>query len=81
MATKKIYEEVNHVIEEVTLIKVEKKYNSNEKNDYFYNIKVSGIDELLLLATTEILNNSIVGSNIQYNLNKDTGEITDFDIV
>lgn len=81
MATKKIYEEVKHVIEEITLIKVEKKYNSNEKNGYFYNIKVSGIDELLLLATTEILNNSIVGSNIQYKLNKDTGEITDFDIV
>lgn len=80
MATKKKYEQIKNFIESISLIKVEKKYNSNEKKSYFYNIKISGIDELLLLETSEVLDKNIIGSSIEYKLNKETGEIDDFNI-
>ena len=72
---------MSNVIESLTLIKVEKKFNSNEKNIYFYNIKISNIEELLLLETYELLDSNIVGSTIEYKLNKDTGEIIELEIV
>lgn len=81
MAGKKKYEDVKNVIEEVTLIKVEKSYNFNEKKKYFFNIKVSGIEELLLIESNELLDNGLVGSSIEYKLDKETGSITDFDII
>jgi hypothetical protein len=80
MANKK-YDIMSNVIESLTLIKVEKKYNSHEKNMYFYNIKISNIEELLLLETNEILDSNIVGNTIEYKLNKDTGEIIELEIV
>jgi len=80
MANKK-YDTMSNVIESLTLIKVEKKFNSNEKNIYFYNIKISNIEELLLLETYELLDSNIVGSTIEYKLNKDTGEIIELEIV
>lgn len=81
MATKKKYEQIKNIIEEISLIKVEKKYNSNEKKSYFYNIKVSGIDELLLLETNQLLDKNIIGSSIEYKLNRESGEIDSFNIV
>lgn len=81
MAGKKKYEDVKNVIEEVTLIKVEKSYNFNEKKKYFFNVKVSGIEELLLIESNELLDNGLVGSSIEYKLDKETGSITDFDII
>lgn len=78
---KKKYDIMSNVIESLTLIKIEKKYNSHEKNTYFYNIKISNIEEPLLLETNELLNNNIVGNTIEYKLNKDTGEIIELEIV
>jgi hypothetical protein len=68
-------------IEDITLIKIERKYNSGHKETYFYNLKVSDIDELLLIQTNEPLSNDIVGSKFKYKFNKDKTEIIEFDII
>ena len=68
-------------IEEITLIKIERKYNSGHKQTYFYNLKVSDIDELLLIETTEPLNSSLVGTSFKYTFNKDKTKLVDFDII
>lgn len=68
-------------IEEVTLIKIERKYNTGAKQTYYYNIKVSDIEELLLIETTEPLSSNIVGSSLKYKFNKDKTELIDFDII
>jgi hypothetical protein len=68
-------------IEEVTLIKIERKYNTGAKQTYYYNIKVSDIEELLLIETTEQLNSDIIGSSLKYKFNKDKTELLDFDII
>jgi len=68
-------------IEDITLIKIERKYNSGHKQTYFYNLKVSNIDDLLLIETNEPLSNEIIGSKFKYKLNKDKTEIIDFDIL
>ena len=68
-------------IEDVTLIKIERKYNAGSKETYFYNLKVSDIDELLLIETTEPLTSSLVGTSFKYTFNEDKTKLIDFDII
>lgn len=69
------------IIEDVTLIKIEMKYNTGNKQTYFYNLKISDIDELLLIETTEALNKDLVGTSFKYKFNKDKTKLLEFDII
>jgi len=66
-------------IEDISLIKIERKYNSGHKETYYYNLKVSDIDELLLIETNDPLPKDIIGSKFKFN--KDKTEIIDFAII
>jgi hypothetical protein len=68
-------------IEAFTLIKIEKKYNTGKKQTYYYNLKVSDIDDLLLIEIDEPLSNDIIGSKFKYKFNKDKTEIIEFNIL
>jgi hypothetical protein len=68
-------------IEAFTLIKLERKYNTGKKQTYYYNLKISDIDDLLLIEIDEPLSNNIIGSKFQYKLNKDKTEIIEFNII
>jgi hypothetical protein len=68
-------------IEDITLIKIERTYNTGKKQTYFYNIKISDIEELLLIETDEPLNSDIIGATFKYKFNKDKTELLDFDII
>lgn len=59
------------------LIKVEKLYNQSEKQKFFYNLQLEGIDDLLLLESSTTLS-GIVGQKIKYKLNSDN-EVSDFE--
>jgi len=52
------------------LIKVEKQFNKTEKQKYFYNIELEGIEDLLLVETTNQITEMKYPS---LELNKDTG--------
>ena len=68
-------------IEAFTLIKIERKYNIAKKQTYYYNLKISDIDDLLLIELDEPLSNNIIGSKFKYKLNKDKTEIIEFNII
>jgi hypothetical protein len=68
-------------IEDIKLIKIERKYNTAKSQIYFYNIKVSNIDELLLIETEQPLSPDIVGASFKYKFNRDKTKLLDFDIV
>jgi hypothetical protein len=66
-----------HIVESITLVKMENDYvNRNVK--YFYTIKVSDINEELILETNDKLE-PVVGKKFSYKLDKNTNEIIDFD--
>jgi hypothetical protein len=65
-------------IEDLQLIKVEKKFNGHNQK-YYYNIKFSEIDELLIIETEEQLDLSMIGLIIKYKLNSE-GIIEEFNI-
>jgi hypothetical protein len=68
-------------IEDITLIKIERTYNTGSKQIYYYNLKVSDIDELLLIETTEPLTSSLIGISFKYKFNKDKTKLLEFDII
>jgi hypothetical protein len=60
MTTKK------HIIESIDLIKIEKSFRKEKNDKYFYNLKLSGIDDMLLLESEYKLDNLIVGKKVSY---------------
>jgi hypothetical protein len=69
-----------HLIEILSLIKIEKRYNTGESPKYFYNITLQDINEQLLLVIDEPILENIVGKEITYEINEE-GVITDFNLV
>lgn len=62
------------------LIKVEKLYNQSEKVRYYYNLELEGIDELLLIETSQPIEPGLVGNKIKYKLNEEN-EVSDFEFL
>ena len=60
--------EIEKKIESINLIKVEKNYRPGSTPKYFYNIKLSGIRQELLLETQYVLEAGLVGRKITYQL-------------
>jgi hypothetical protein len=60
--------DIEKKIESITLIKVEKTYRPGGQPKYFYNIKLSGIKDELLLETYYILEAGLVGRKMTYQL-------------
>lgn len=74
---KKELQSKEHIVESITLVKMENDYvNRNVK--YFYTIKVSDINQELILETNDKLE-PVVGKKFSYKLDKNTNEIIDFD--
>lgn len=59
----------NHIVESIDLVKFEKSFRADKKDKFFYNLKLSGIDDLLLLETEYKLDNIILGKKVSYVLN------------
>jgi hypothetical protein len=60
--------DIEKKIESINLIKVEKNYRPGATPKYFYNIKLSGIKEELLLETQYVLQAGLVGRKMSYQL-------------
>jgi hypothetical protein len=60
MTTKK------HIIESIDLIKIEKSFRKEKNDKYFYNLKLSSIEDMLLLETEYKLDSLIVGKKVSY---------------
>ena len=60
-----------HVIESIDIVRVEKSFRLDKNTKYFYNLKLSKIDDLLLLETDYKLDNLIVGKKVSYTLNEE----------
>lgn len=73
--------ELTKKIESIELVKLERRFNSDIKYKYFYNIKIEKIDELLILESNHEVPSSIIGSKIKYKLDPNTNEITDFELI
>jgi hypothetical protein len=71
---------VENTITSVKLIKIQHTYNNTEKPIYYYNIKVEGINEPLTVETTAIIDDSIIGNKLQYNLSKNN-EVSNFNLI
>lgn len=61
--------EKKHIVESIDLVRIQKSFRSDVDTKYFYNLKLSGIDDLLLLETEYKLDNLIVGKKVSYVLN------------
>lgn len=62
------------------LIKMEKLFNQAEKQKFFYNIQLEGIDDLLLIETFHPIQPGLIGNKIKYKLNDDN-EVQEFEFV
>lgn len=72
MAKKKL----EHIVEKLTLIKVESNY-SNKSKKYIYSLEVSDLpDDLIIESESEI--KDVVGCKFEYNYDKSSNEISDF---
>jgi hypothetical protein len=60
-----------HKIESIELIKFQKSFRKDYNNKYFYNIKLSDIEELLLLESEFRLDAIVIGKKVSYLLNED----------
>ena len=65
-----------HIIENVTLIKVERDYKAGSNPKYYYDIKFSDMEETLVFETRENFNAfSLIGSKVTYSLDSDNNVI------
>lgn len=55
-----------HIVESIELIKIEKTFRADKTDKYFFNLKLSDIDDLLILESEFMLDNLIVGSKVSY---------------
>ena len=62
---------LSKIVENITLIKVEKTYKAGDLPKYFYSIQLEGIEDELLLETNYMLENGFKGKKIKYILNED----------
>lgn len=62
------------------LIKMEKLFNQAEKQKFFYNLQLEGIDDLLLIETHQPIQPGLVGHRIKFKLNDDN-EVSEFEFV
>lgn len=62
---------LSKIVENITLLKVEKTYKPGNLPKYFYSIQLEGIEEELLLETEYMLDNGFKGKKIKYILNED----------
>ena len=62
---------LSKIVENISLIKVEKNYRPGSTPTYVYNLKLEGIDQELLLETQYILDAGFKGKKIKYILNED----------
>jgi hypothetical protein len=62
------------------LIKVEKLYNQSDKNNFFYNLQLEEIDDLLLVESKVPFEPNLKGHKIRYELNDDN-EVCNFDFL
>ena len=76
MSNKKLLPK-QHEVESATLLKVETDY-SNKLVKYFYTLKVSGIDEELIIETENKIE-EVVGKKFSYKLDVNTNDVIDFD--
>jgi hypothetical protein len=60
------------------LIKMEKLFNQAEKQKFFYNLQLEGIDDLLLIETYHPIQPGLVGHRIKYKLNEEN-EVSEFE--
>jgi hypothetical protein len=68
-----------HIIESVTLIKVERDYKAGSNPKYYYDIKLSDMEQSLIFETREDFNAfSLIGNKVTYTLDSDNNVI-DFD--
>lgn len=58
-----------HIVESIELVKIQKSFRADKETKYFYNLKLSGIDDLLLLETQYTLDKMIVGKEVSYIIN------------
>lgn len=72
MAKKKL----EHIVEKLTLIKVEMNY-SNKSKKYIYSLVVSDLPEDLIIESDFEIKD-VVGSKFEYNYDKNSNEISDF---
>lgn len=65
-----------HIIESVTLIKVERDYKAGSTPKYYYDIKFSDMEETLVFETRENFNAfSLIGNKVTYTLDSDNNVI------
>jgi hypothetical protein len=70
----------NQKIENIELMKIEKPVNRNQLMKYFYNIKIEGIDDFLIIEThLQINSDELKGSSIKYELDNATNEVSKFE--
>jgi hypothetical protein len=62
---------LSKIVENITLIKVEKTYRPGNLPKYFYSIQLEGIEDELLLETDYMLDKGFKGKKIKYILNED----------
>ena len=58
-----------HIVESIDLVKFEKSFRSDKSDKYFFNLKLSGIEDLLLLESEYLLDNFVVGREVSYVIN------------
>jgi hypothetical protein len=58
-----------HIVESIDLVKFEKSFRADKKDKYFFNLKLSGIEDLLLLESEFMLDNLVVGRQVSYVIN------------
>jgi hypothetical protein len=62
---------LSKIVENITLIKVEKTYRPGNLPKYFYSIQLEGIQDELLLETDYMLDKGFKGKKIKYILDED----------
>lgn len=62
---------ISRKIIDCKLVKVEKLFNQGQKQKFYYNLQLEGIDELLLIETNNVIPNGLIGNKIKYKLNED----------
>jgi hypothetical protein len=58
-----------HIVESIELVKFEKSFRADKVDKYFFNLKLSDIDDYLLLESEFMLDNLVVGRQVSYVIN------------
>lgn len=70
------------LIENIELIKIGRVPGSPRDLTFFYNIKLEGIDDLLIIETPfQIDSNDFIGNTIKYEVDRNTNEVSKFEFL